>query len=105
MTTRLLISSHDEDTGTTLSIQGDVDASTVDELRTALATCRKNGVVVIDLAGVPFIDSSGLGALVQASRATKDAGGQLRVANAGPAVARAAQYAGLTDHLGMPAAS
>ncbi len=104
MSTRLLINTDDADTGTTLSIQGDIDSATVDELRLALASCRKNGVVVIDLAGVPFIDSSGLGALVQASRATRDAGGKLTVANAGPAVTRAAQYAGLIDHLGMPRA-
>lgn len=105
MTTRLLISAQDGEAGTTVSVQGDIDAATVDELRDVLRTCRKNGVVVIDLAGVPFIDSSGLGALVQASRAARDAGGQLRVENAGPAVARAAQYAGLTDHLGMPASA
>ncbi len=102
--TKLLITSKDDEAGTTVCVQGDIDAATVDELRAALHACRKNGVVVIDLAGVPFIDSSGLGALVQASRAAKDAGGQLRVANAGPAVQRAAQYAGLVDHLGMPAA-
>ncbi len=105
MTTRLLISAADGDAGTTVSIQGDIDSATVDELRIALARCRKDGVVVIDLAGVPFIDSSGLGALVQASRASRDAGGQLRVENAGPAVTRAAQYAGLIDHLGMLHAS
>lgn len=105
MTTRLLISSTDDHAGTTVTVQGDIDAATVDELRHVLTTCRKNGVIVIDLAGVPFIDSSGLGALVQASRATRDAGGQLRVANAGPAVTRAAQYAGLVEHLGMPQAS
>lgn len=101
MTTRLLINAQDGEAGTTVSVQGDIDAATVDELRNVLKTCSNKGVVVIDLAGVPFIDSSGLGALVQASRAARDAGGQLRVENAGPAVARAAQYAGLTDHLGM----
>lgn len=39
--------------------------------------------VVVDLQGVPFIDSSGLGALIGGLRAARTAGGDLRIANVG----------------------
>ncbi|HEX3224357.1 MAG TPA: STAS domain-containing protein [Nocardioides sp.] len=37
--------------------------------------------IVVDLGGVTFIDSSGLGALIAALKATRQAGGDLRVAD------------------------
>lgn len=42
--------------------------------------------IIVDLAHVPFIDSSGLGALVGALKRTRDAGGELRIAGALPDV-------------------
>lgn len=42
--------------------------------------------IVVDLAGVSFIDSSGLGALVGGLKAARQAGGDLRIAAAGQQV-------------------
>jgi len=39
-----------------------------------------NTHVAIDLSGVDFIDSSGLGALINGLKATRQAGGDLRIA-------------------------
>lgn len=42
--------------------------------------------LVVDLHGVPFIDSSGLGALIAVLKATRVAGGDLRIARPGEQV-------------------
>jgi anti-sigma B factor antagonist len=39
--------------------------------------------LVVDLAGVTFLDSSGLGALIAGLKAARQAGGDLRIAQAG----------------------
>lgn len=52
-------------------------------------------IVELDLAGVSFIDSSGLGALVALRNATTAAGSTLTVAAASPVVVRALAATGL----------
>jgi anti-anti-sigma factor len=52
----------------------------------------------IDLAGVRFIDSSGIRALLRARRRASEGGVTLELANAGPAVGRVLATAGL-EHL------
>ena len=42
--------------------------------------------VVVDLTGVEFVDSSGLGALVAGLKTARQAGGDLRIAGAGEQV-------------------
>jgi anti-sigma B factor antagonist len=64
-----------------VSVRGDVDLATAgllrDHLRAALTAER---AVVVDLADVPFMDSTGLGVLVDASRQAKAAGTALVLA-------------------------
>ncbi len=43
--------------------------------------------VVVDMAGVPYMDSAGLGALVQASGLAKQQGGELRLCGTSDRVA------------------
>jgi anti-sigma B factor antagonist len=52
-------------------------------------------VVVADLSGVPFIDSSGLGVLIGALRRAREAGGELRVVSGDDAVVKILRITGL----------
>lgn len=67
-----------------------IDIEVAGELRTALLNLIANGDrnLVINLAAVSFIDSSGLGAFVSAFKAlkTKNGQGDIRLANPQPAV-------------------
>ena len=64
-----------------LSPSGDLDVYTVGSLRDALGRMieEKTPKVVVDLDGVPFMDSSGLGALMGGVRRMREAGGDLAV--------------------------
>ena len=55
------------------------------DLKVRLSDCVSAGQsrLVIDLGDVPFIDSSGLGALISGLKAARQAGGDLRIARAG----------------------
>jgi anti-sigma B factor antagonist len=57
-----------------LSVGGDVDNDTAPQLREAIAAAFGEGVqrVVVDLSETDFLDSSGLGALVGASKEHSD---------------------------------
>ena len=67
--------------------KGDVDVFTSDLLQASLAQAvQQSHEVVVDLAGVKFIDSSGLGALVSGLKTARQAGGDLRLARAGEQV-------------------
>lgn len=61
---------------------GDLDVYTVGSLRDALArTVEEQSLqIVVDLDGVPFMDSSGLGALMGGVRRLREAGGDLAIA-------------------------
>ena len=60
---------------------GDLDVYTVGALRDALGRMIEEGntKVVVDLDGVPFMDSSGLGALMGGVRRLREAGGDLAI--------------------------
>ncbi|HYP22008.1 MAG TPA: STAS domain-containing protein [Actinomycetota bacterium] len=62
--------------------EGDLDVYTVGSLRDAIGTMIEDGTphVVVDLDGVPFMDSSGLGALMGGVRRLREAGGDLAIA-------------------------
>ncbi|MFN2525027.1 MAG: STAS domain-containing protein [Actinomycetota bacterium] len=60
---------------------GDLDVYTVGSLRDAIGTLieQESPKVVVDLDGVPFMDSSGLGALMGGVRRLREAGGDLAI--------------------------
>ena len=66
---RLDISVLRENGATVVRGEGEVDLDTADQLATALrgAVDESGGLVVLDLLGVPFMDSSGLKVLLVAS--------------------------------------
>jgi anti-sigma B factor antagonist len=67
---------------------GELDAFTVGQFRESLTELGGTGRLLIDLSGVPFLDSAGLGALIGGVRRSREAGGDVAVYGARPAVAR-----------------
>lgn len=67
---------------------GELDAFTVGQFRESLTELGGGGRLLIDLAGVPFLDSAGLGALIGGVRRARESGGDVAVYGARPAVAR-----------------
>ena len=67
-----------------VSLNGRLDFVTAGAVRQSIVESIKVGHhrLVIDLASVPFIDSSGLGALIGGLKAARAAGGDLRIARA-----------------------
>lgn len=61
---------------------GDLDVYTVGSLRDSIGHMIDEGStrLVVDLDGVPFMDSSGLGALMGGVRRLREAGGDLAIA-------------------------
>ena len=54
-----------------MRVTGELDSGTADRLRGPLAGAREDEVTaLLDMSGVSFIDSSGLGVLLEAARAT-----------------------------------
>lgn len=65
-----------------ISVTGEVDVSNAAELRSALDAALSEGPaeVVVDLSGVPYIDSTGIGVLVGAAHRASESGARLTVA-------------------------
>lgn len=75
------ISTEREGESCTIALQGEIDVYTSPRLRQELTEVVDAGCLnlVLDLEGVEFIDSSGLGVLVSALRRVKEQGGTLRL--------------------------
>ena len=67
---------------------GELDAYTVSQFRDALGALASTPHLVIDLSGVPFMDSAGLGALIGGIRRAREAGGDVAVACNRPTLTR-----------------
>lgn len=67
---------------------GELDAFTVATFREHLGGLPEGRKVVIDLSDVPFMDSSGLGALIGSIRRLRETGGAVGVVCTRPAVLR-----------------
>jgi anti-sigma B factor antagonist len=73
---------------TVVQVAGDLDMATSPQLRDGLQRLLADGTrnVVVDMAGVGFMDSSAIGALVVMFRAFRDGGGRLCLAAVQPQV-------------------
>ena len=67
---------------------GELDAFTVSQFRQALADMASSKRLVIDMSGIPFVDSAGLGALIGGIRRTRELGGDVAVACNRPTLVR-----------------
>jgi anti-sigma B factor antagonist len=79
-----------------LVLAGEIDTYTAPELAERL---DDQGVAVLDLTGVTFIDSSGLRVLVEAHQARVAAGSTLTLRSPSAAVQRLLEISGLLGHL------
>ena len=77
-------------------VTGDLDADTARAVRARLAQAQRHSRsdVIIDMTGVTFVDSVGLGAILNGAKALGD-GGQLRVISPPDRVAQILVDAGL----------
>lgn len=68
-----------------IHLEGRLDITSAAEAKRLFADTAQGGTprLVADLAGITFIDSSGLSALVSGLRSCRQAGGDLRIAGAG----------------------
>ncbi|GAA0521282.1 hypothetical protein Ade02nite_64580 [Paractinoplanes deccanensis] len=93
------------DDGTaTIIVEGEVDFSNADEL----ADCVRGAVadwspplVRVDLRSASFIDSSGLGALIEGYRAATEVDADFRVVNPAPSFRRVLDVTGLCEFFGL----
>ncbi len=80
-----------------LTVTGDLDVATAPALSSELARAWHEGAteVVVDLLRVAFVDSVGLGLLVEASKRTSASGGVFRVVCVDRRIARIIEITGL----------
>jgi anti-sigma B factor antagonist len=84
-----------------IDLHGDLDLDTAPKLSEQLDDLARNRalLVVVGLADVTFLDSSGLRALVHGARAIENAGGRLLIEGASGAVARVLELTDLLQRL------
>lgn len=83
------------------TVHGVIDLLSTGPLQEQLNTALNHGVtrVVLDLAEVTFVDSTGLGLLVSLERRTHGAGGWLRLVNPHPQLSRMLRTTNLNQRL------
>ena len=83
--------------GAELALSGDLDMSATFVLEPILdrVLAGAPGELVLDLAEVPFVDSSGLGLLIATHERADRAGVDMAIAGAGPEIQRVFHIAGL----------
>lgn len=84
--------------GAVLSLQGECDMAAVPAIADAVEALETRWVVV-DLSGLTFLDSSGLGALLRAKSCLEQRGGTLRISGAAGSVLKVLEITGVYDDL------
>ncbi len=90
--------SHDTDQ-VTLALHGEVDVLNVDEVRMAIqeALALRPACLVVDLADLSFIDSTGIGALIFGFQRTREQDVAFRLARPTPLVHQVLMISGLLE--------
>lgn len=84
-----------------LSVSGELDLAAASSLEEELDRALTSGsqMIVLDLGGLEFIDSTGLSVLVRAHQRAQDGGLTLGLVNPGAQVERLLSLTGLADRL------
>jgi anti-anti-sigma factor len=85
-----------------VSLTGELDLYNAEDVRAALLECcaEEPAVLIVDLAGVNFIDSTALGVLIEARSRMNDRSG-FRLAAPGLETRRALEVSGLDRHFSV----
>jgi anti-anti-sigma factor len=103
----LAVRSERQDGRILLRVSGELDLATVEILRHAAAKeldAGEFGELALDLSGLSFLDSSGLGALLQIRGEAMAQGGAFTIAGLSAGPARIISIAGLSSTFGVPEA-
>jgi anti-sigma B factor antagonist len=93
------ISVRDENGASTVIVEGEVDVATAPALREELYRLIDRGTkrIVVDLGGMDFIDSTGLGVFVGALKRSREGGGELELRSLKPAARKIFDITGLSS--------
>lgn len=83
-----------------LSLSGELDINSRDELHDAVLAAVSTGDVIVDLQAVSFIDSEALSALIDGYNAARERGSVFRVVKATGLVDRVLSVSGALDLFG-----
>jgi anti-anti-sigma factor len=88
-----------------IALRGEVDYTSAQQFREEVSALLAGGalrVLVVDLKEVSFLDSTGVGTLVVASRICADLGVTMLLRDVNPFIARLFAVLGVSDILGVP---
>ena len=93
----LSVATHRDDDTIRVVLSGEIDMTTADKFETAMDTAAGQNPrsVVVDLADVRFMDSSGIAALVHARTRSEISGTVLTVINCQPPIRRVMEVTGV----------
>lgn len=100
MTSPFSTSTETADTGPILTVRGELDVATASRLRTRIGELplAAGQLLVVDLAGVTFCDSSGISALIAARNAAETAEASIALAAVPSRLTRTFALTGLSDY-------
>ena len=86
-----------------ITVHGEVDVSCADELRTCISRVmeQEGKGIRIDVADMPYIDSTGIGVLVGAAHEAAEQGISFEVVHPQRNVARVLELLGISSDLGI----
>jgi anti-sigma B factor antagonist len=93
------VSVRDDGGTTTVTVEGEVDVATAPALRDELYRLIEQGTnqIVVDLSGMDFIDSTGLGVFVGALKRAREGGGGIELRGLQPAARKVFDITGLSS--------
>jgi anti-sigma B factor antagonist len=82
-----------------LEVWGEIDVASAPQFHASISELIESvpEIVVVDLSGVSFIDSTGLGVLVSAETQVRDAGKSLRLVVTQPQIMKLLELTGLDE--------